>query len=57
MIHTDKLKLNLPEYTDIVDIEQLNDKFRILDQTVSEVAEKRERSNCVGLFLTRTQSR
>lgn len=42
MTQTDKFKLNLPEYTDVVDIEQLNDNFRILDQTVSEVAEKKD---------------
>lgn len=42
MKQTEKLAMNLPEYTDVVDIEQLNDNFRKLDQVVSEVAEKTE---------------
>ena len=42
MKQTGKLAMNLPEYTDVVDIEQLNDNFRKLDQVVSEVVEKTE---------------
>ena len=35
-------RLATSEYTDVIDIEQLNDNFRKLDQVVSEVAEKTE---------------
>lgn len=35
MKQTDKLKLSLPEYTDVVDIEQLNTNFKTLDEVVS----------------------
>lgn len=42
MKQTEKLEMNLPEYTDAVDIEQLNDNFKILDKAVSEVAEKKD---------------
>ena len=31
MKQTDNLKMNLPEESDVVDIEQLNDNFRMLD--------------------------
>ena len=36
MTQTDKLKLNLPEYTDVVDIEQLNDNFRNIDSAITD---------------------
>lgn len=35
MQQTDNLQLNLPEYTDTVDIEQLNDNFRKLDTSAA----------------------
>lgn len=35
MKQTEKLAMNLPEYTDVVDIEQLNDNFRKLDTEVT----------------------
>lgn len=47
MKQTDKLKLNLPEYTDAVDIEQLNENFKTLDTKVSEVAENTEAESIV----------
>ena len=39
---TEKLEMNLPEYTDAVDIEQLNDNFKILDKAVDEIANKKD---------------
>nr|DAG45248.1 MAG TPA: hypothetical protein [Caudoviricetes sp.] len=36
MTQTDKLKLNLPEYTDVVDIEQLNDNFKKIELTFTD---------------------
>ena len=37
MKQTENLKMNLPEETDVVDIEQLNDNFRVLDAELSDV--------------------
>ena len=37
MKQTDNLKMNLPEESDVVDIEQLNDNFRVLDAELSNV--------------------
>lgn len=37
MKQTDNLKMNLPEESDVVDIEQLNDNFRMLDTELSKL--------------------
>lgn len=37
MKQTDNLKMNLPEESDVVDIEQLNDNFRRLDTELSKL--------------------
>ena len=37
MKQTDNLKMNLPEESDVVDIEQLNDNFRMLDTELSNL--------------------
>lgn len=37
MKQTDNLKMNLPEESDVVDIEQLNDNFRTLDTELSKL--------------------
>lgn len=33
---TDNLNLNLPEYTDAVDIEELNDNFKTIDESIPQ---------------------
>lgn len=37
MKQTDNLKMNLPEESDVVDIEQLNDNFKMLDTELSKL--------------------
>ena len=37
MKQTDNLKMHLPEESDVVDIEQLNDNFRMLDTELSKL--------------------
>lgn len=50
MKQTEKLEMNLPEYADVVDIEKLNDNFKILDKAVDEIANKDADSIVWGRF-------
>lgn len=51
MKQTDNLKMNLPEESDVVDIEQLNDNFRKLDTEVtSKLSPTGDGSNVVVRF-------
>lgn len=56
MKQTDNLKMNLPEYTDAVDIEQLNDNFKTLDTQVSAKLSKpaNDAVATAGQVLTKT---
>lgn len=51
MKQTDNLKMNLPEESDVVDIEQLNDNFRKLDTEVTgKLSQTGDGSNVVARF-------
>lgn len=51
MKQTDNLKMNLPEESDVVDIEQLNDNFRKLDTEVAgKLSQTGDGSNVVARF-------
>ena len=48
MKNTSKLKLNLPEYSDVIDIQKLNDNFTILDTEVDSKAKASDLASHTG---------
>lgn len=48
MKNTSKLKLNLPEYSDVIDIQKLNDNFTILDAEVDSKAKASDLASHIG---------
>lgn len=54
MQQTTNVKLNLPEYTDPVDIEQLNDNFKAIDEQLADVFKKPSKDGSAGQVLTKT---
>lgn len=54
MQQTTNVKLNLPEYTDPVDIEQLNDNFKAIDEQLADALKKPSNNGSAGQVLTKT---
>lgn len=48
MKQTERWKLNLPDYTDKVDIEKINENFKIIEQKVAEEIDALARSIMLG---------
>lgn len=48
MKQTERWKLNLPDYTDEVDIEKINENFKIIEQKVAEEIDALARSIMLG---------